>query len=72
MAQPPLLRQGSNILDNSQEPKTVQEAIQYFSDPANVREYLIARRWPDGIVRCPRCGSDAVIFQEKYNRFQCG
>src|SRR5436190_736001 len=56
----------------AREPKTLQEAIKFFSNPANVREYLTARRWPDGIVRCPRCGSDAVIFQEKYNRYQCG
>src|SRR2546426_5223233 len=54
------------------EPETLQEAIQFFSNPENVREYLIARRWPDGVVRCPRCGSDAVIFQAKYNRYQCG
>ncbi|HEX4999407.1 MAG TPA: transposase [Terriglobia bacterium] len=54
------------------EPRTLQDAIKYFADPANVREYLIVRRWPDGIVRCPRCGSDTVKFQEKYDRFQCG
>src|SRR5437879_1899276 len=54
------------------EPKTLQDAIKFFSNPANVRDYLIARRWTDGVVRCPRCGSDAVIFQEKYNRYQCG
>ncbi|HEX4999166.1 MAG TPA: IS1595 family transposase [Terriglobia bacterium] len=54
------------------EPKTLQGAIKYFADPANVREYLIVRRWADGKVHCPRCGSDAVKFQEKYNRFQCG
>jgi ribosomal protein S27AE/transposase-like protein len=56
----------------AKEPKTLQDAIKYFSEPANVREYLEVRRWPDGVRRCPRCGSDAVIFQEKYNRYQCG
>jgi len=29
------------------EPKTLQDAILFFSDPANCREYLVARRWPD-------------------------
>jgi transposase-like protein len=53
------------------EPKTLQESIVYFSDPANRREYLVAHRWPKGVV-CPRCGSTKVIFQEKYNRWQCG
>jgi len=52
------------------EPKTLQEAILYFSDPANCREYLVARRWPKG-VSCPRCGSMDVLFLEKYNRWHC-
>ena len=28
------------------EPTTLQDAILYFADPANCREYLVARRWP--------------------------
>src|SRR6267142_2187835 len=52
------------------EPKTLQEAIIYFADPVNCREYLIARRWPDGVT-CPRCGSKSVTSQPKYNRWQC-
>src|SRR5712691_726960 len=52
------------------DPKTLQEAILYFADPANCCEYLVARRWPDGVV-CPRCGSTKVAFLEKYNRWQC-
>src|SRR3984893_2119257 len=52
------------------DPKTLQEAILHFSDPANCREYLMARRWPDGAV-CPRCGSKDVIFLENYNRWHC-
>jgi transposase-like protein len=51
-------------------PKTLQEAILYFSDAKNCREYLIARRWPNGVV-CPRCGSTKVVFLEKYKRWQC-
>src|SRR6202049_2425367 len=54
----------------SREPKTLQEAIQYFADPANCGEYLVARRWPDGVI-CPRCGSKNVLFLEKYNRWHC-
>ncbi|HZU29056.1 MAG TPA: IS1595 family transposase [Bryobacteraceae bacterium] len=52
-------------------PDTLQEAVLYFADPNNCREYLVAHRWPNG-VRCPRCGSDSVTFQPKYNRWQCG
>ena len=52
------------------DPKTLQEAILYFSNPVNCREYLIARRWPDGVV-CPKCGSKDVLFLERYNRWHC-
>jgi len=52
------------------EPKTLQDAIIYFSDPINCREYLVARRWPKGVI-CPKCGSKNVLFLEKYNRWHC-
>lgn len=52
------------------EPKTLQAAIVYFADPKNCREYLVARRWPDGVI-CPKCGSENVLFMEKYNRWNC-
>ncbi len=53
-----------------QEPTTLQEAVIYFADPTNCREYLVARRWPKGVT-CPRCGSTNVLFLEKYNRWHC-
>jgi transposase-like protein len=52
------------------EPKSLQEAILYFADPKNCREYLVARRWPDGVT-CPRCQSKNVLFLEKYSRWHC-
>jgi transposase-like protein len=52
-------------------PNTLQEAVIYFADANNCREYLVAHRWPEG-VECPRCGSKNVLFQPKYNRWQCG
>src|SRR5579872_208814 len=52
------------------EPKTLQEAILYFADPDNCREYLVKRRWPNGVT-CPKCGSNNVLFLEKYNRWHC-
>ena len=53
-----------------QEPSTLQEAIVYFSNPANCRTFLVARRWPNGVT-CPRCGSTDILFLEEYNRWQC-
>ena len=52
------------------EPNTLQEAVVYFADPVNCRHYLVARRWPKGVA-CPRCGSENVLFLEKYNRWHC-
>jgi len=52
-------------------PNTLQDAIEYFASPDNCQEYLVAHRWADGVV-CPRCGSKNVLFQTKYNRWQCG
>jgi transposase-like protein len=53
-----------------QEPKTLQQAILYFANPVNCRNYLVARRWPNGVT-CPTCGSSKVTFSEKHNRWQC-
>src|SRR5260370_9602435 len=53
------------------EPNTLQDAILYFASPDNCREYFVAHRWPEGVM-CPRCGSKNVLFQPKYNRWQCG
>ncbi|MGH9721464.1 MAG: IS1595 family transposase [Bryobacteraceae bacterium] len=52
-------------------PDTLQEAILYFASPDNCREYLLAHRWADGVT-CPRCDGKNVLFQPKYNRWQCG
>ena len=55
---------------NQTEPRTLQQAIIYFSNPKNCLEYLTARRWPDGVT-CPTCGRDDVSFLEKQNKWQC-
>jgi hypothetical protein len=52
------------------EPRTLQEAILYFADSVNCREYLVALRWPKGVT-CPKCESRNVLFMEKYNRWHC-
>ena len=30
-------------------PLTLQQAIVYFAEPANCRQYAIEHRWPDGV-----------------------
>jgi transposase-like protein len=53
------------------EPKTLQEAIVYFSNPDNCIDYLAIRRWPNGTVTCPTCGSEKVKFNAKRRIWQC-
>src|ERR1700692_668784 len=53
------------------EPKSLQEAIVYFSNPDNCLNYLVARRWPNGVV-CPTCGSAKVAFNTSRRIWQCG
>src|SRR5580658_6729529 len=54
------------------EPKSLQEAILYFSDQENCLNYLVARRpeWKNGVV-CPACGSRTVSFLKNQLRWQC-
>jgi transposase-like protein len=52
------------------EPKSLQEAIVYFSDPQRCHDYLVSRRWPFG-VRCPRCGSEKVHYNPSRRAWQC-
>ncbi len=52
-------------------PKTLLEAIQYFSDAENCRQFMIAVRWADGVVRCPTCGNDKVKYLENAKLYFC-
>ena len=52
-------------------PKTLLEAITYFSDRENCRKFMISLRWSDGIVRCPVCGSEGVTYLAKANVYKC-
>lgn len=52
-------------------PKTLLEAIQHFADFENCRKFMISIRWLDGIVRCPRCGSEKVAYLEKAQLYFC-
>jgi transposase-like protein len=52
-------------------PKTLREAILYFADFENCREFMIGLRWPDGVVKCPRCGSEKVTWLAKPRVWKC-
>jgi transposase-like protein len=52
-------------------PKTLQEAIQFFSDYENCRQFMISVRWLDGKVRCPYCDSERVTYLEAARLYRC-
>ena len=52
------------------EPATLQEAVVYFSDQDVCLEYVVARRWPNGVT-CPTCGSADVRFIKTRRIWEC-
>lgn len=48
-------------MKNETFPKTLIQAVKYFSDPDTALGCMVAIRWPDGIT-CPRCESDRYSF----------
>jgi transposase-like protein len=52
-------------------PKTLQQAIQHFSDYENCRQFMVAVRWLDGVVRCPACNTEKVTYLEKARLYRC-
>jgi len=52
-------------------PKTLLEAVQFFSNYENCHKFMIAARWPDGVVRCPTCNSDHVTWLASARVWKC-
>ncbi len=52
-------------------PKTLQEAIVYFADPAVSLAEMVRLRWADGVVKCPTCGSEKVSFLKARRVWEC-
>jgi len=53
-------------------PRTLLEAVTYFSDPDRAHDYAVRLRWPNGIA-CPRqgCGSASVQFIKTRKLWRC-
>lgn len=58
-------------MESATEPKTLFEAVPYFTDQDNCLNFLAGRRWPDGVATCPRCGSTNVGFIASRRVWQC-
>ncbi len=51
--------------------KTLLEAVKHFADFENCKRIMVSLRWPDGVVRCPQCGSDHVTYLSKARVWKC-
>ncbi|MFZ0887432.1 MAG: IS1595 family transposase [Candidatus Binataceae bacterium] len=52
-------------------PRTLRQAIVFFSAPDNAHRFMTELRWPDGKVRCPICNSEKVTYLANARRWKC-
>jgi transposase-like protein len=52
-------------------PKTLLEAINFFSEYENCRQFMIQIRWADGVVRCPYCDATKLTYLENARVYRC-
>ena len=52
-------------------PKTLHQAIRYFADEQTALDFMVSIRWPDGVVKCPRCNSKDVSFVSTRKIWKC-
>ena len=52
------------------EPRTLLQAIRYFSDHQHCHDFLVSIHWPAGQC-CPRCGSLKVRYMASVKRWKC-
>lgn len=51
-------------------PKTLQEAIKYFSDADTCTTFMAQLRWPEGVT-CPHCEGKAVSYLSTRRMWKC-
>lgn len=57
-------------MKTQQDPKTLVEAINHFSNPDRALQFMIKLRWPNGVT-CPTCGSEHVKFLASRRVWKC-
>jgi transposase-like protein len=51
-------------------PRTLSDAIRYFSKLDNCKDFIVSRRWPNAIT-CPQCGSSNVYVDSSRDGWEC-
>lgn len=52
-------------------PETLHDAIKYFANADHAFGFMKSIRWPDGVVKCPTCGSAEVFFLSTRKIWKC-
>jgi transposase-like protein len=52
-------------------PKTLLQAVRCFKNRDICQDFMMAVRWPDNQVTCPRCGSKEVTYLENARLWKC-
>jgi transposase-like protein len=59
------------VRENGQFPETLHAAIRYFADEDQALKFMVSIRWPNGVVRCPRCHHRDVSFISTRKVWKC-
>jgi len=57
--------------DKVEFPQTLHDAIKYFANADHAFDFLKLIRWPDGVVKCPKCGSTELSFLSTRKIWKC-
>ncbi len=57
-------------MDTFAAPKTLVDAIRYFSDPDRCLDLMVGARWPKGVI-CPTCGAQNSRFIPARRIWEC-
>lgn len=52
-------------------PKTLMQAVEYFASFKVCFEAMLAVKWPDGKIVCPKCGCDKIGIIRSRSLLQC-
>ena len=67
---PQISRLGSGVENANGAPRTLTEAMEYFSDLEIATTFLAKLRWPEGPV-CPRCGGKEHSYLSTRRLWKC-
>lgn len=56
---------------DTEQPQSLLAAVRYFSDPKVCFETMLAAKFPDGKITCPKCGCDKVGVVRSRSLLQC-